>query len=635
VRPRALATALVVIAVSVLWDEWTAYYVRGSQLSRSHFPMAFFFPFLTVTVLNRLVERAWPGQGLTRPELLVILGAGLAAISVPYDGVMGHLVGVLAAPFYFASPENGWELYLHSYIPAWLVPSNAGGAMGWYFEGAPDGQTPALGVWGTPLFWWMCLLGAMGFAVFCLVVMLRKPWMEHERLTYPLVEVGRMLTEMPEGGRWPAFFRSPLFWMGFGLVMGLKMWNVASYFAPSLPAIPFEGGQFQLFPDFPRWIRRVSFYAVGFGYFAPIGVLFSVWFFVLATAFEVFAFNRFGHNLGSAVVQWQSEALGWQSLGALLFLASWSLWMARRHLREVWQRAFSSDGGVDDSRELLSYRTAAFGILGSLLFAGAWLYAAGMELFVVALFLPVTLLTFLGLSRVVAELGLVYAYYQVQPYDAVLQALGSRMMGPSSVVMLSFMRVFNSIEKGFVMPAFTQAVKAVDGVVKPRRIGAVVWLALGVGFAVSLTDTLFIGYQHGAYNMGGLMVNGAQRGFGQAVAALRNPSAPGGGGRAMFAGIGFAAMAGLTLVRYRAPWWPLHPIGLAIQGSFGVTKSSISVFLVWAIKSVIVHIGGVSLYERGKSFFVGLLAGQALSTAVVFVVDMIWFPGQGHNVHNY
>jgi hypothetical protein len=32
---------------------------------------------------------------------------------------------------------------------------------------------------------------------------------------------------------------------------------------------------------------------------------------------------------------------------------------------------------------------------------------------------------------------------------------------------------------------------------------------------------------------------------------------------------------------------------------------------------------------------VGLLAAQALSTAIVFGVDLIWFPGNGHNVHNY
>lgn len=91
----------------------------------------------------------------------------------------------------------------------------------------------------------------------------------------------------------------------------------------------------------------------------------------------------------------------------------------------------------------------------------------------------------------------------------------------------------------------------------------------------------------------------------------------------------------LTLMRYWVPWWPLHPIGLAIQGSFGMVKPVFSIVSVWAIKSILMRIGGVGLYERGKPFFIGLIAAQAVSTALVFVVDWIWFPMSGHNVHNY
>ncbi|OGG46162.1 MAG: hypothetical protein A3F84_26140 [Candidatus Handelsmanbacteria bacterium RIFCSPLOWO2_12_FULL_64_10] len=636
VTPRAVATALVIVVTGVLWSEWSPYYFDGSQISRSHFPVAFFLPFLIVGVFNALVKRRWPGRGLTRPELVVVLGMGLVAMSVPYDGVMKFLIGTLAVPFYFASPENGWALYLHEHVPAWLAPPNARNAMVWFFEGTPAGEVPPLGVWAAPLFWWTCLLGAMAFAVFCLVVMIRKQWMEHERLTYPLLEVGGALTETEAGGRLARFLRSPLFYLGFGLVMGIKMWNVASYFSLSIPEIPIEGQAFRVFPGFPIIMRLVNFYAIGFGYFARLDVLFSVWFFVLATAFEVFAFNRIGYPLGAGNSQWQSAALGWQSLGALLFLAAWSLYMARRHLRVVWRKALRPECEVDDSQELLSYRTAVFGWVGALAFATAWLCAAGMEVWVALTFLSAALLTFLGLSKVVAELGLAFVYYQVQPYEAVLHLWGSRLMAPSSVTALSFMRVFNSIGKGFLMPAFTQAVKAVYGTVRPRRIAAVIWLALGAGFAVSLCNTLFVGYRYGAYNMekGGVMV-GTQSVFNQAASAIRSPLPMGGDGRVMWAGIGLAAMAALTLVRYRATWWPLHPIGLAIQGSYGVTRPAISIFLVWTIKWTVMQIGGVRLYERGKPFFVGLLAGQGLSTAIVFVVDLIWFPLKGHNVHNF
>ena len=637
VTPRAIFVALVIIVATVLWDEWMAYYMSGSNISRSHFPLALLFPFLSLAVLNLIARRFLPSLVLTPPELRVVLGMGLVAAIVPYDGVTGHLIGVLAGVYYFATPENGWNFYLHHNIPTWLAPQNDTGAMNWFYEGTPAGHLPAIGAWITPLFWWTCFLGAVAFAVFCVVVMLRRQWVDHERLTYPIVEVGTLLTETQQGGRLSQVFSSPLFWIAFGLVMLLKVWNIGSYFTPIFPHIPFEGGQFRFYPDFPFLIRRVSFYAIGFGYFARLDVLFSVWVWVLLSGFEVLLFNKFGYTPGAADRQWQSPALGWQSGGALVFLAIWSLWMGRAHLTDVWRKAVQPDCDVDDSGELLSYRTAVIGLIVSLLFVATWLYAAGLALFVILTFLPIALLTFLGLSRVVAELGLVYVYYQVQPFDAVLQIWGTPTINGQSVTILSFMRIFNSAGKGYVMPAMTQSVKAVDRVVKPRQIALMIGVSLILGYMVSVANTLYLGYAYGAYNLGNMgLKNAAPGAFNYAINAIRNPIPMGGkGGLAIWALIGAAAMAAFTMARYWLPWWPLHPIGLAIQGNYGVTKVFFSIVIVWAIKSLLMRIGGVDLYERGKPFFIGLIVAQALSTALVFAIDWVWFPARGHNVHNY
>lgn len=637
VTVRSVTAAIGVIVVSVWWDEWMTYYMDGSNISRSHFPLAFLFPFMMLAVGNVIVRGMGATWALTRAEMQVVLAMGLVAIAVPYDGVTGHLLGILGGVYYFASSENGWAFFLHDAIPSWMAPQNTNGEMVWFFEGTPDGQIPAVDVWLVPLFWWTLLLGAVAFASFCVVVMLRKQWVDHERLTYPLVEVGQLLTETESEGRLLGVFRSPLFWMAFGLVMFLKLWNVGSYFTPAFPHIPIEGGQFRFYPDFPFLIRRISFYAIGFGYFARLDVLFSVWFFVFLTGFEVFLFNKFGYTPGAADRQWQSEALAWQSGGALIFLALWSLWMARAHLRAVWEKATRPSSEVDDSQELLSYRMAVFGFLVSVLFIMAWLYKAGMDLFVILTFLPIAFLTFLGISRVIAELGLVYVYYQVQPYDAALNLWGTPMIDRASVTILSFMRVFNSIGKGFVMPAFTQSIKAVDRVVKPRKIAVMIWAALALGFVISVADTLYLGYAYGAYNLGNMGLRKvAPSAFNSAVKAIRNPIPMGGkGGLVQWAFVGMAAMGVLTMVRYWVPAWPLHPIGLAIQGNYGVTKTVFSILIVWAIKSILMRIGGAKLYDRGKPFFIGLLAAQAVSTALVFVIDWIWFPMHGHNVHNF
>ena len=149
-------------------------------------------------------------------------------------------------------------------------------------------------------------------------------------------------------------------------------------------------------------------------------------------------------------------------------------------------------------------------------------------------------------------------------------------------------------------------------------------------------DTLYIGYNYGAYNLGNMgLKKAAPSAFNRAVSEILNPTPFGGNGRALWMGIGAIAMAILTLIRYRMPTWPLHPIGLALQGSYGLTKTWMSIFFAWFSKTTLISLGGSALYKRGKPFFIGLIVAQAVSTALVFVVDWFWFQAQGHNFLNY
>ncbi|MYF18099.1 MAG: hypothetical protein F4215_12175, partial [Gemmatimonadetes bacterium] len=116
VTTRSVIASIVVITASVLWNEWMPYYTSGSNISRSHFPMAFFFPFLIACTLNLTLNHLRAGWGLSRSELLVVLGSGFVGIALAYDGLTGHFFGVLAAPYYFASVENGWG-FIHDTIP--------------------------------------------------------------------------------------------------------------------------------------------------------------------------------------------------------------------------------------------------------------------------------------------------------------------------------------------------------------------------------------------------------------------------------------------------------------------------------------------------------------------------------------
>jgi hypothetical protein len=63
--------------------------------------------------------------------------------------------------------------------------------------------------------------------------------------------------------------------------------------------------------------------------------------------------------------------------------------------------------------------------------------------------------------------------------------------------------------------------------------------------------------------------------------------------------------------------------------------TSTTIFLAWLIKYLMIKVAGASFYRRSKPFFIGMLTGYVLAVAAGIVVDSIWFPMQGHEVHKW
>ena len=97
-------------------------------------------------------------------------------------------------------------------------------------------------------------------------------------------------------------------------------------------------------------------------------------------------------------------------------------------------------------------------------------------------------------------------------------------------------------------------------------------------------------------------------------------------------GVGAALMSILTFLQYRLPWWPLHPIGLTVASIWMIRRQVFSIFIGWAAKSLIMRFGGIDLYRKAAPFFIGLILGQFLGVGISFIIDMIFFPGNGHPV---
>ena len=629
VTPRSVWLAIALSVATCLLVNYVEYVVHASRLTLSHFPMGMLMLYLGLVLgINPLLPRRY---ALTSTELLVVLAGGIVGGAIPSVGLTGYLLGVISAPFYFATPENRWAEFFHPYIPEWLAPRNTDGALSGLFEGLPAGVSIPWGGWIVPLIFWLALVAALFVASACIAVILRKQWVHSERLTYPVLRPVLDVTIRPEGG----FPR--LFWIGFAIAFGILCWNMISYFIPGFPEIPnIRWGPWIGFERyFPQVWTRINMFTISFAYFANIDVLFSLWFFDLLFILRSGILNRLGVNASS--IKHASADFSWISLGAFFVLVFWSLWTARYHLVKVAKKAMGREVDLDESEEMMRYRTALIGLAISLLFAVFWLWRAGLSFGVACLFIFVLVVLYLGVCRVVAEVGLVFVSYPVGPSGVVVSALGSQNLSGASLTGLAFTNALNSFGKALFMPSLFHGAKIADTCPGPdrRRVLGAIFLAFVVGCAASIVYTLYLGYTHGAHNFNDFpFTRYSQAGFSSMLVQINNPSPPDAQRLALF-GVGVVAMGALTFLKYRFAWWPLHPIGFAMDAGTYVRYTVFSVFIAWAIKFVILRVGGATLYRQYRPFFLGILVGYSAGVGLSLIVDVIWFPGQGHSIHGY
>jgi len=635
---RAVIIGAVLVVTVNVGAPYAKYILHSSLLACDYLPFGVVFPFLlVVALLNPLIKSIRPHAGLTPGELAVAFTMALVGSTIPTFGVTGYLIATIAAPHYYVTTENGWTDYLHPHLPGWLIPSNETGAMTWFFEGLPADQSIPWGTWAPPLLWWVSFIAALMTVCFCMVAILRRQWIDKERIVFPLAQVPlEMVQASDRPGLLPAFMQTRVFWFGFALPMAIVLWNIAGYFVPAFPSIPLRNG-LQVFRGALALRLNIYFPLIGFAYLINLDVAFSIWFFHLLAMAQVALFNRFGYTIGAGdtYCSW-SPPMAWQGFGALVVLAGWGLWMARDHLREVFRKALGRGHGIDDSGELVSYRAAVLGLVLGLLYIVFFLSASGMSPLVLAAFLFGVFVIYLGVTRIVIEGGLVFLRGPMIAQHFTAYAVGVSSISPPSMAALAVSYAWFCDIKSFFMPAAAHAAKLSDVLrLRRRAVLTAVVLALIVGLTASMGYTLVMGYARGAYNYGDwIFRRGAETPYDAMVKKMQNPFDTDWHRLGLLAA-GAAAMGMFTFLRYRFTRWPLHAIGFPVAYTLPVRLSAFSIFLAWAAKSLILRFGGIGLYRKAQPFFFGLIVGFFTGTGISFVVDMIWFPGQGHAIYGW
>ncbi len=620
--------------------------VSGQYISNGAPPLPAFALLLLMSVMRLLLQRAAPRYSPNRSQTLLIYS--MLTVSVILSGLyhVRSLLPHLISMQYWgrgASPLAVRLTAYSKYLPAWFAPHDPTAIKDYYEGTAVNGQIP-WSVWLPPLLCWSLFLIALFLGIFSFITLVQRQWIRNERLTFPLLAIPLALVS----DNWSTYgsvqSRRNLFIFGLAITALFNGVNIAHVLSPSIPSPGFEVSFQQFFPNRP-WTplqsMRIIFFieSIGIGYFVPLDISFSIWFFYLFNrGIAIFGMMRGYDTPGFPYVQEQCAG-GYLAMGLIL------LWGLRKTLGESLRRSFQRGVREPDS---LPERLAWMGLFGSGTLIMGFCYLAGFSLWLAIPFFTVIGLFILVYARIRAEAGVPFTF--VFP-EGMSKELIVNTFSASSALQIGGERSFTLLSSFGWMSRFQhpmeEAAYQIDSfkLAEQARIPRLTLLiALLLAFIVGLWAAYWVHLS--AYYAQGSNLVASAGGFGEYRETLahsefnqmaaRISSPPTRDLSRLFAttgGFGFVFL--LTLLRKQWFGCPFHPLGFLVANAYGDTTASwFPMLIAWACKGTLLRFGGLRLYRAAIPFFLGLAVGHLLIGGLLWPLFSLTLPRTAANAYH-
>ncbi len=567
---------------------------------------------LVVTALSRLLGRLSRRLALSPAELVVIYTMLTITGAVAGLDQVQTAVPVVAHPFWHATPENRWEELFLKDVPRWLTVDDPSALWAYFDSGLPLFATPYWRPWVRVALVWSGITLLLLWVMLCLNVLLRRNWVEESKLSFPIIQTPLAVIQ-PQSG----LFSSKLMWIGFGLALAVDILNGLHQLYPVVPSfLGVRGAAYDLGAQLRSMPWRaigwtplnVYPFAVGLAFFIPLDLAFSSWFFyVYWKAVRIVSAALGWGNLPRA--PWIDE----QSHAAYQTLAALCLWASRRQLSEAVRSALAGPR-KEDIFEPLPYRVALLGAIAGVVALVAVFSAAGMTVPVAVGAIGLYLGISIAVARIRAELGSpVHDLHKVGPEVILTEAFGTKGIGKRSAIVFAFFWAFNRAHRSHPMPHQIEPMKMAEEVgAGQRAIAAALILAAVIAVPMAWLVMIDAFCRYGGWRQAGkgyetfnrltTWLRSGQETNWYAVGAM---------------GVGALTTALLAAGRIRWVWWPFHPAGYAVSGSWSMALFAPSIFVSWLAKTVILRYGGMTSYRPASRFFMGMILGE-------FVAGTFW-----------
>ncbi len=633
---RAAIIGAILAAAVCFVVVWAELVVTTIQIAILQFAPAAIGLLLFVLILNLIAWRIWRRLALRPYEIAIIYFMILVTALTVSRGLLERWLPALVAVNYYATPANHWQELFFRHIPDWAVPWDPYGeaqqpVARYFYEGLRPGQPIPWRPWVRPILSWLIVISAFLLAYMAMASLLRRQWVDNEKLTFPLVQLPVELARDHETGL--QFFRNKLTWIGFALPTLIFTLNGLHKLVPSVPEIKVQYPLGPILASMGRPWRDAgvstayfSLAAIGFAYFLPTQLLFSLWFFYMFVRFENIMFSAFGAYYEPMPLYPTSIWNGYQVAGAYLVLAAYLFRSAIPHLREMWERVWRGEPR-DEAPEMMSARAAFAALALASITAVVWFVKFGMSTTMAVIEVVVYLfVVVLIMARSVSEAGMLMTETSFRPVDLVRLVTTRSSLGASTLTALSLAdAVFTRDLRGNLVSTFLDGMKMSDVLDFDRRsLLPAALVSLFIALTLGTALHLYFPYRIGAVGMYSYVYRGNPLwGFQHFQSALLQPDRYDARLPLFFAS-GVLITLFLAYMRVRHTWWPLYPLGFALSGSWTMIVFWFPILCAWVIKSVVLKYGGWRVYSRLRPFFLGLILGEFSQAVIWATIGGIW-----------
>ena len=615
---RSVVIGLMLIPLNAMWLALSEIvWYSGEPTSISLFYNVIFLVFL-LTLGNLVLGRLRPRWALTPQELLVVytmLAIGSALVG---HDMLQILVPTMSHLHRFEPIERRYgEIIRH--VPSWLVVTDQYALQSAYLGQESIFDLRNLVPWLGPIAWWFGFVVALCAVMWGLNLAFRRQWVEHEKLSYPILQVPFALTVETR-----ALLTSRLFWLAFAIAGGIDLINGLNVLFPLLPRIPIVHvlNLRDLFTERP-WqdmgFAWVSFYpfAIGMCFFMPLDLAFSFWFFFFFWKLQRVFASHIGIQ-GMVGFPFVEE----QTAGGYYAVALVGLWITRRHLLRVGRLALGLSEPDATEWDRTEARLAAILTMGGLAFLLWFCVSAGMTWWIAALFFALYFMISIAVTRMRAELGPpchdLHAIGADRQVTRFFGAAWLRHQNPADLAMFGFLNFFNRAHRSHPMPHGMEGFRIAERLkMDNRRYLVAMALAVVAGAASAFFALLWVFNKYGA----SAQIIGPGEWFGREtwdnihVQFTAPPPYQTANLTAVI--IGVLTGLGLAALRMNLTWWPFHPVGYATSGSWSMEQLWFCVMIAWLAKALLLKYGGAKAYRPAAPFFIGLIMGD-------FCVGSFW-----------